>query len=346
MTILTRVTGKVFGENAPLLECGVFGSAKAGSGINSTDVATIQSGAAYLLGWGSGIVSSQNFPPMEEVTGVLKTISYQACYSLQCGVPIYDANTEYGVGDIYKEVNGERVKFYVAIRDASIGDHTPNIGKQGDDTFWKPAIIGDSDIGIPRFSLKMTGNLPDGFIDLNGGEVSRTGDFATLFSIYGTTYGVGDGSTTFNLPDFTDCYFCGGTSAGYVQPKLPNPNLSTVANGTHAHDRGTMDIWGDFAVRHCRNNTSNSGISTVSAGTNAFNTYSNEGPTIESAITYNNTKTRADIVTFLASDAWTGETSYDGSHTHTIKVGNSIYTGTANEVKPKGIKLRVYTRYK
>lgn len=41
---------------------------------------------------------------------------------------------------------------------------------------------------------------PSGFIKANGAAVSRT-TYADLFSAIGTTYGSGDGSTTFNLPD-------------------------------------------------------------------------------------------------------------------------------------------------
>ncbi len=40
---------------------------------------------------------------------------------------------------------------------------------------------------------------PNGFLFCNGGEHSRTGE-ADLFAVIGTKYGVGDGSTTFNVP--------------------------------------------------------------------------------------------------------------------------------------------------
>lgn len=42
--------------------------------------------------------------------------------------------------------------------------------------------------------------LGDGWLQCNGQAVSRT-TYATLFSTIGTTFGVGDGSTTFNLPN-------------------------------------------------------------------------------------------------------------------------------------------------
>ena len=41
---------------------------------------------------------------------------------------------------------------------------------------------------------------PDGWLLCDGSAVSRT-TYAALFAVIGTTYGAGDGSTTFNLPD-------------------------------------------------------------------------------------------------------------------------------------------------
>lgn len=41
---------------------------------------------------------------------------------------------------------------------------------------------------------------PNGWLFCYGQNVSRT-SYSSLFSVIGTTYGVGDGSTTFNLPD-------------------------------------------------------------------------------------------------------------------------------------------------
>lgn len=51
-------------------------------------------------------------------------------------------------------------------------------------------------------------SAPSGYLMCDGAAVSRT-TYADLFAIIGTTYGVGNGSTTFNVPD------CGGrVSAG------------------------------------------------------------------------------------------------------------------------------------
>jgi microcystin-dependent protein len=47
---------------------------------------------------------------------------------------------------------------------------------------------------------------PTGYLYCNGAAVSRT-TYADLFSAIGTTYGTGDGSTTFNLPNYSNYNF-------------------------------------------------------------------------------------------------------------------------------------------
>ena len=58
---------------------------------------------------------------------------------------------------------------------------------------------------IPAGSIIMYGaaTAPGGWYLCQGGAISRT-TYAALFSAIGTTYGAGDGSTTFNVPDFRD----------------------------------------------------------------------------------------------------------------------------------------------
>lgn len=45
--------------------------------------------------------------------------------------------------------------------------------------------------------------VPDGYLRTDGSAVSRT-TYADLFAVVGTTYGTGDGSTTFNVPTQSD----------------------------------------------------------------------------------------------------------------------------------------------
>lgn len=47
---------------------------------------------------------------------------------------------------------------------------------------------------------------PAGWLKCNGAAVSRA-TYATLFAAIGTTYGAGDGATTFNVPDLRGTFF-------------------------------------------------------------------------------------------------------------------------------------------
>ena len=65
-------------------------------------------------------------------------------------------------------------------------------------------------------------STPSGYVLCNGAAVSRT-TYAALFAVIGTMYGAGNGSTTFNLPNYTDKFLQGHTTAGTVRSAgLPN----------------------------------------------------------------------------------------------------------------------------
>jgi microcystin-dependent protein len=67
--------------------------------------------------------------------------------------------------------------------------------------------------------------IPDGYLLCNGAAVSRSA-YANLFQAIGTTYGRGDGSTTFNVPDLNYRFVEGTVTANNVGTKknagLPN----------------------------------------------------------------------------------------------------------------------------
>ncbi len=59
--------------------------------------------------------------------------------------------------------------------------------------------------GIPTATIIpwSDSSVPTGFLECNGSNVSRS-TYSALFAIIGTTYGAGDGATTFGLPDLQD----------------------------------------------------------------------------------------------------------------------------------------------
>ena len=65
-----------------------------------------------------------------------------------------------------------------------------------------PAVVTIGYINMPAGMIfhMLVAVVPAGCLELNGQAVSRT-TYSNLFAHFGTAYGVGDGSTTFNLPD-------------------------------------------------------------------------------------------------------------------------------------------------
>jgi len=105
--------------------------------------------------------------------------------------------------------------------------------------------------GIPSGTIVpwSDSSIPTGFLECTGQAVSRS-TYATLFGIIGTTYGAGNGSTTFNVPDLQDNVAVsksgtknlgstGGantvTSTGNVGGSTANATLSTPQLASHNH---------------------------------------------------------------------------------------------------------------
>lgn len=64
--------------------------------------------------------------------------------------------------------------------------------------------------------------IPEGFLPCNGASISRS-TYQRLFEVIDTKYGIGNGSTTFNLPNLTNRFIQGSNFAGTVKSAgLPN----------------------------------------------------------------------------------------------------------------------------
>jgi len=105
--------------------------------------------------------------------------------------------------------------------------------------------------GIPTATIVpwSSSSVPSGFLECNGATVSRS-TYAALFAIIGTTYGAGDGASTFEIPDLQDNVAIGksGTKAlastggantvastGNIGGTTANATLSTAQLASHSH---------------------------------------------------------------------------------------------------------------
>lgn len=62
------------------------------------------------------------------------------------------------------------------------------------------AVLEAKFVGDVLWYSGLVDNIPEGVLVCNGQAVSRE-DYSSLFNVIGTKYGVGDGETTFNVPD-------------------------------------------------------------------------------------------------------------------------------------------------
>lgn len=85
-----------------------------------------------------------------------------------------------------------------------------------------------------------TDGVPPGYLLADGSAVSRT-TYSVLFSRYGTTYGAGDGSTTFNLPDLRDQFPVGSGSTYATGDSGGEASHTLLTAEMPAHNHGVTD---------------------------------------------------------------------------------------------------------
>lgn len=216
MVKIERKTQKIFANNTSANQITSFGTAKTTNPEYTTDVSEIQTDT-YLQGWAPSL-ESDLAPFMQDSNGLWYMATKQLAYLFQEGIAEWDSETEYNKGSLVKVTTGIYSNIYKSITDNNIA-HLTN-----DTTYWS-LYIADSNmahypIGDIRFSLNNSKLANEIFLE--GQIVSRT-TYASLFKIFGTTYGAGDGSTTFALPNFTNRVAWGSTNAnGYISAGLPN----------------------------------------------------------------------------------------------------------------------------
>jgi microcystin-dependent protein len=83
----------------------------------------------------------------------------------------------------------------------------------------------------------VTTTVPDRYLAVNGQAVSRE-DFPALFTLWGTTFGVGDGTTTFNVPAWQGMFLRGYDPTEDVDPEGSGRDFTTVQDDVfkaHVH---------------------------------------------------------------------------------------------------------------
>ena len=238
MAKLQRKSAKLFAESANAGIGGVaqFGSLAAGYLNYSKDPDVIQALDAFKKGWSEAVTGNKS-PAIEDRNALDYLLSYQQAYIMQRGVPEWLSTETYYAGSFVSLDNG---RMYVSKTNNNIGnDPSTDTSETNWIAFPTPAdmsalvarVVALENANHPPVGSLAFGpvNTMDGFLLCNGQAVSRT-TYANLFAAIGTNFGSGDGSTTFNVPDYRGCFLrgLGGDSAADTHTKQPQglPDIS------------------------------------------------------------------------------------------------------------------------
>lgn len=159
---------------------------------------------------------------------------------------------------------------YTPVSPTQLQDELSNISTQLEGSLSSPGMV-------VYFAAS---TAPVGWLKANGAAVSRT-TYANLFNYIGTLYGSGDGSTTFNLPDFRGEFLRAWDDSRGVDSGRSFGSAQSHMFGSHQH----------FLVRNAYTNQySQYGISLYTnnyiagAGSGGYETYYLNGHTSEANV--------------------------------------------------------------
>jgi microcystin-dependent protein len=179
-------------------------------------------------------------------------------------------------------------------------------------------------IGVVR--MYVTGTAPSNYLICNGQAISRT-TYAALYSVIGTKYGVGDNSTTFNLPNLIDYGFPYGSVANTSLPTTINIG-GTTFDGSHTHNTTitrTVDAGANKAHNHSH---AISGNESVAHTHNFGNTSANSGG--HSHVGSSNSSSHQHNYQ-ISNNSGSGNTGgISGNHTHNINNASASHNHNVN----------------
>lgn len=170
--------------------------------------------------------------------------------------------------------------------------------------------IGLRGAGAPGMVAAFAQNTaPNGWFKANGAAVNRS-TYSDLFAAIGVTYGAGNGTTTFNLPDLRGEFIRGWDDGRGIDTARAIASAQDAAMLNHTHS-GTTDAGG--AHLHDNYGTTD-GIGAPRVGSAGAILVDADGSTP------------------------------NGTHTHTMTTGNPS-TGGGTETRPRNIAMLYCIRY-
>ena len=193
---------------------------------------------------------------------------------------------------------------------------------------------------------------PSGYLVCDGSAINRT-TYDDLFAILGTNYGAGNGSTTFNLPDYRGQFLRGhdngvgndpdaatrqdrgdGTTGDNVGTRqnhemeshlhqIDAPVTASNVSGNHSHSTSSVNANTNAAGNH-NHTTSSTSVNTNASGNHNHRIRGDE-TNISSSGVFGGSDFEVDDTGNSGSDYH--DTSTEGNHNHTVTIP-SLYTNS------------------
>jgi len=173
--------------------------------------------------------------------------------------------------------------------------------------------------------------VPNGYLECDGSAVSRS-TYTDLFSVIGTNYGAGNGTTTFNLPDYRGQFLRGYDHGAGID--LDTALRSNRGDGVSGDAVGTKQSNQTLQHDHVVNppltssSTNGSHLHTVDPPNTATTTNGNHRHSTKSFNQSSSGPTRKRILNGRTNNT-IQYTSYAGNHNHTVNISpfNSANAG-------------------
>lgn len=160
-------------------------------------------------------------PSREDFNALFKFLGDPVFYMMNGGLWTYSTALDYPIGALVKYNNAIYECVQANGPSSTLADPT-------DAAYWSQiptlADLGETSFQTSDIKIATSSTIQNGWLLCNGAAISRT-TYANLFDKIGTTYGSGDGSTTFNIPDLRDRYIIGADTnalGAYISEQLPN----------------------------------------------------------------------------------------------------------------------------
>lgn len=233
------------------------------------------------------------------------------------GLPVAESDQAENLGQIYFNTTTKKVRVYKTSGWADVGGSAAgSSGKPGMITNWAGSYT----------------NVPTGWLLCDGEAVSRT-TYADLFAVIGTNHGAGNGTTTFNLPNYLTYWLVGAPSSLSTAPNpsgLPASWVSTTGtefygsfshstDGAHSSHAASLTPAG--AHSHTGSHTHSTTSGTSGSGGDGNHTVDGVFNFAGSAHTHSITSgaNSAEANIFFTS----GVSASGGGHTHVISLASA-----------------------